>query len=132
MIKQFLSPGFEREDLYECPSCSEAITNPICHDCLYMEIEKWLGFYPSIKKRMLPKLKGFVKQVNNETLEGINCIACGKKKAALCPYCFMEGIFHILNKSISNKNIVGDFLTIFNFDAEHKGYIQEAKEQGLY
>ncbi len=132
MTKQFLSPGFERDAFYECPSCSEAITNPLCHNCLGNEIMKWLEFYPNVKKKIAPKLKTFVNQVNNEAVGAVNCVACGNKKAALCPYCFSEGIFKLLLKNKIDKNIVGDFLTIFNFDAEHQGYIKEAEDKGLY
>ncbi len=58
--KNFLT-GFERDTIqtlqesYECASCFEPITNPICHECLGNQITQWLGFYPNIKKKMLPK-----------------------------------------------------------------------------
>lgn len=132
MVKQFLSLGFERETFYDCPSCSEAITNPLCHDCLGKSVAKWLEFYPSVRKKLLTKLKHYVSEVNNDALGAINCVACSKKKAALCPYCFSEGFFEILKRNNIDKNVIGDFLTLFDFDAEHKGYIKDAQEQGIY
>jgi hypothetical protein len=132
MVKQFLSPGFERDLFYECPSCSEAITNPLCHDCLGQAVAKWLSFYPDVKRKVMPKLKTYIRNINNEANGAVNCVTCNNKKAALCPYCFSEGVFNLLKKNSVNRNIIGDFLTIFNFDSEHKGYILEAQEQGFY
>jgi len=132
MVNQLLYPGFETDNFYECPKCSEAITNPICHDCLGKQINKWLAFYPSIKKKIAPKIKKYIQEVNNEAVGALNCVACNKKKAALCPYCFTEGVFNILKRTAINKNVLGEFLVYFNFDSKKEGYIQEAEEQGLY
>ena len=137
MTANFLT-GFEREQFqglnreYDCKQCNQPITNPVCHDCLSKQVMAWLSFYPNVRKKMLPKLKKYVKDVNNIALSGINCASCAKKKAALCPYCFTEGIFNMLKKSNIDKMIIMDFLSIFNFDLKHEGYIQEAVKEGLY
>jgi hypothetical protein len=81
---------------------------------------------------MMPKLKTYIKDVSNNTLNSVNCVSCAKKKAALCPYCFTEGIFNMLKRSNIDKMVVMDFLSTFNFDLKHEGYIQEAIESGLY
>lgn len=137
MTNKFLT-GFERETLqmlneeYQCSQCSEPITNPICHDCLGRQINSWLGLYPNIKKKMAPKLKTFINEVNNEATSSINCASCSKKKAALCPYCFTEAVYNMLKKSKIDKMVIMDFLCIFNFDLKHEGYIQDAINGGLY
>ena len=135
MTKKFLT-GFERENTlqgtYDCMQCSQPITNPICHECLGNQIVSWLGLYPNIKKKMLPRIKNYVKEVSNNTVESINCVACQKKKAALCPYCFTEGIFNMLKNNKIDRMVIMDFLSTFNFDLKHEGYIQEAIEVGLY
>jgi len=136
MTKNFLT-GFERENLsltqeYECMQCFEPITNPICHECLGNRINTWLGLYPNIKKKMSPKIKSYVRDVSNNTLKSVNCMACNKKKAALCPYCFTEGVFDILKNTKIDRMIVMDFLSTFNFDLKHEGYIAEAVKEGLY
>ena len=135
MTTKFLT-GFERENplqnTYDCMQCTQPITNPICHDCLGNQIFHWLGLYPSIKKKMKPKIKNYVRDVSNNTMESVNCIACNKKKAALCPYCFTEGIFNMFKSNKIDKMVVMDFLSTFNFDLKHEGYIQEAIEDGLY
>ncbi len=79
-----------------------------------------------------PKLNNYVKEVNNNIIESVNCVSCKKKKAALCPYCFTEGIFNMLKKANIDKMIIMDFLSIFNFDLKHEGYIKEAIKNGLY
>jgi hypothetical protein len=138
MVNQFLS-GFERdfsnqEELSNslCNQCNQAITNPLCHNCLGEDIESWLSFYPNLKRNLLPKIKKYIKQVNNSALNAVNCISCKNKKAALCPYCFTEGVFNILKKNKIDNQVIGDFLTIFNFDQEHEGYIKEAIKSGIY
>ncbi len=137
-MKQKFLTSFERETLqnpsksFECPQCFEPVTNPICHDCLGNQILAWLGLYPSIKKKIASKLMRYKQEVGNFTLRGINCASCGKKKAALCPYCFTEEIFNMLKRSKIDKMVIMDFLCIFNFDAGHQGYIAEAVKEGLY
>lgn len=136
MTKQFLTLGFETEHFqdwsYNCPQCSEPITNPLCHTCLGEDIKQWLSFYPDIKKKIVPQLNSYIKEVNNSISASLSCIACNKRKAALCPYCFTEGVFNILKRNNVNVHVVGDFLTVFNFDLEKAGYLAEATEEGLY
>jgi len=134
MVKQLLF-GFEREHLNNraiCGQCSEAITNPLCHNCLGNQILAWLSFYPNLKRKLAPKIKSYVKQVNNLSTDALNCVSCKKKKAALCPYCFSEGVLNIFKKNNMDKYVLGDFLTIFNFDTQHEGYIADAINEGLY
>ena len=134
MAQNFLF-GFEREQQYTdslCQQCTQPITNPLCHSCLSEGMLKWLSFYPDVKKVIAPKIKKYIQDVNNSANHAVNCMSCNKRKAALCPYCFSEGIFNLLKKSRINEAILGDFLTIFNFDTEHEGYIQDAIEEGLY
>lgn len=132
MVNQLLFNGIERENLYECPQCSEAITNPLCHDCLGDGVKQWLGFYPDIKKKIVPQLGKYIKEINNLTMASLNCVSCNKKKAALCPYCFTEGVYHLLKKNKVNVHVMGDFLTVFNFDLEKAGYIKDAIEDNIY
>ena len=131
MTKQFLS-GFERDNTYDCLQCNQPITNPLCHSCLGQGIADWLKFYPDIKKKIMPKLKSYIAQVNNEALGSLNCASCNSKKAALCPYCFTEGVLNLLKKTKVDKLVIGDFLSVFNFDMKHEGYIGEAIREGLF
>jgi hypothetical protein len=135
MAQQF-SLGFEKEITsnsdYNCIQCSEPVTNPICHDCLGRGVEQWLNLYPNIKKAIKPKLKKYIREVNNSAVTMLGCVSCGKKKAALCPYCFSEGIFSLLKGNKVDRAVLGDFLSIFNFDLHREGYIADAIREGLY
>lgn len=115
-----------------CILCSEAVYNPLCHDCLAKQVKAWLSSYPDIKKRMLPKISSFVKEVNDLIIDLTICVACRQNKAALCPYCFSDRIFRMLKKEKIAPSVIGDFLSTFNFDFDHTGYIKEAENEGLY
>lgn len=132
MVKQFLSSDLERENAHNCFNCSEPITNPICHDCLTHAVFDWLNNYPNIKKMVSKKIKSYKKKVDDLVIHSINCVSCNKKKAALCPYCFTEGVYNLLKKANIDQVVLGDFLSIFNFDLKHEGYIQDAIDEGLY
>jgi hypothetical protein len=108
---------FENTEGIICPSCNEAITNPICHNCLGKGIFEWMSFYPNVKKKMFGKLKRYINEVNNSAISSINCVSCKNKKAALCPYCFTEGILNLLKKNKVNESIVEDFISLFNFSS---------------
>jgi hypothetical protein len=132
MIKKNFLTGLEIENSYDCLQCTQPITNPICHSCLAEGIGKWLSFYPQVKRKVMPKIRKYVVEVNNSLSSSLSCVSCNKKKAALCPYCFTEGILNLLKKNSVDKNVLGDFLSTFNFDLKHEGYIQDAIEEGLY
>jgi len=137
MSTNFLT-GFEREKLqglqknYDCNQCGEPITNPICHSCLGEQVFGWLSLYPNIKKKIAPTLKKYIRELNNSAVSGINCVSCKNKKAALCPYCFTEEIFNMLKRKSVDKMVIMDYLSTFNFDLKHEGYIVTAAEEGLY
>lgn len=137
MTTKFLT-GFEREKLqglqqtYDCIACKEPITNPLCHSCLGKQISGWLSLYPNIKKKITPKIKKYIQEVDNAATSSISCVACKNKKAALCPYCFTEEIFNMFKRSKIDKMVIMDFLSTFNFDLKHEGYINEAAAEGLY
>jgi len=128
MINNYLTINSENA----CVLCSEVIYNPICHECLAKQVKTWLSSYPDVKKKITPKINSFVKEVEDLVIDSVVCIACKKKKAALCPYCFCDRIFRILKKEKIDPLIIGDFLSTFNFDFDHTGYIKEAEEDGLY
>lgn len=114
-----------------CTECSESICNPICPKCLAREIKKWLenGNYlrNEIKKKFLQILKKLLSK--NLPLEGTSspCIICKQGNAYMCPYCFTEKIYDLLQKEKVSRNAIKKFLKIFNFDFERTGYAREMK-----
>ncbi len=135
MVKQFFSNAFEREQIteqpYECMVCSEAVFNPLCPNCIAEQIEAWLSSYPDLSKKIMLDLKKFLIRVNNSREEATECIACRRKRAAVCPYCFTEYALGLLKKLEVNKRVLVEFLQFFNFDFEHTGYTKDAEKLGM-
>ena len=129
MIKQNLTQQPER--FYECIACNEAIFNPLCHNCLAQQLEVWLTSYPDLKQRLMPKIKAYLRDIENSIVEATNCVACHNQKAAVCPYCFTELVLDKLKELQVNKTIKREFLQFFNFDFEHTGYTKDAEELGM-
>jgi len=104
-----------------CLECGEEIFNPLCPRCLSREIDIWLESQQSkIKKAVKDEIKKILK-VNKEH-DYTKCILCKKKDVFLCPYCFTERIYNKLKSARINPKLLGNFLTLFNFDLEHTGY----------
>jgi len=129
MIKQQDSYAIEPQFL--CDVCSEAVTNPICPFCLATEIEAWMTLYPNLRHDLTPYLNKYLKQIGSRITEYTQCIKCGNKRAAVCPYCFTEYVLRSLKKIKVNKIILREFLDFFNFDLEHTGYSHEAEKLGV-
>ncbi len=128
MVKHHLS-AFEPRSF--CDVCSTAITNPICPNCLILEIEAWLTFYPNLKKELLQRIKKYIDE-REEKLSGfLRCIKCKSMDISICPYCFTDRILKELKKLEANKIIIKEFFEFFNFDFEHSGYSKEAENLGL-
>lgn len=113
MAQNFTYNGFETEQQNECVACSETIINPICHNCLAEQLEVWLAYYPDLKKKLVPKIKDYVKNMNNSIVDATQCITCQSKKAAMCNYCFVDFILTQLKKVHVHNSIIGEFLRFF-------------------
>lgn len=123
--------GSEEERYYECVECDEAIFNPLCPDCLSIEIEAWLTNYPDLKKKLIPKMKDYVRYLSRIKRDSTMCVHCYKKTASLCPYCFTKFVFDELQELSVSKQIIKEFFRFFNFDFEHTGYSKEAENLGV-
>ena len=125
----------KEELVYECLSCHESISNPICPSCILKEFEVWVEKYPRIKKNVLPQLKKFLLGLNHFEHDSQTCVVCRKNSAYLCPYCFTEFILEILRENGTDKEVLKDYLQFFNFDFgdfEGKwGYYDVAEKLGL-
>ena len=131
MVNQHYFPASEQQ-FYSCVLCSEAIYNPLCQGCLNTQLEAWLSSYPDLKKKLTPNLKKFLAKIEDHTIEGLTCISCKDKKASACPYCFTEYVLSQLNKLKVAKHILQEFLVLFNFDYDGKGYTgKEAENFGI-
>ncbi|MEK6952130.1 MAG: hypothetical protein AABX29_03875 [Nanoarchaeota archaeon] len=94
-----------------CIACQEAITNPVCQDCLEEEIETWL------KKRepkLIPRLRKQTEEFKAITIsEGsVPCIFC-KNDMNSCAYCYTGFIEEWLRKK--HPRLVPEFKLFFDF-----------------
>lgn len=90
----------------ECVLCHEAVTNPVCQDCLAQAIEQWLWEVAPEKVEGLREETRIIRAKG-----GIGCIRC-KQKFRVCTYCYTKHIFNWL----SNLELQAEFIEFFNFD----------------
>ena len=87
-----------------CVECNEAITNPICPDCLAVRMQIMVGEYD---QEVAGKIKGF--DMDGDT----TCILCGKNMG-LCAHCFSKDIHEFLKEK--KPEIAKEFLGRFDFE----------------
>lgn len=98
-------PGEEK-----CVICQEAITNPICHDCLQREVEQWLA---DVKPSLIPKVRDYGWIFRSYGHESTECVICGRKMK-VCAHCFCSDIFDLIKNELGE--MADEFLFSFNFE----------------
>jgi len=110
-----------------CMECKEEIFNPLCPSCLAQEMKDWLANKPmkiiNVVEKEIEKIMMF--KTNKK-----GCLRCNSD-TFMCPYCFTERIYLKLKKEKAGKEILSEFLTLFNFDLEHTGYSKDMERFGL-
>ena len=121
------------ERFYECVDCHEAIFNPLCPECLTLQIEVWLSSLSSypLRKKIMNRIKDYVRSTNNLVEDSTTCVSCGQRKASLCPYCFTNYVFALLKCMDVHREILKEFFQFFNYDFDHTGYSKEAEKLGV-
>ncbi len=110
----------------ECVLCREAVTNPVCPDCLAEQIAAWLG---EREPGLIAELRLKTRQMSMHLFDEDKCVICFKGMD-ICAYCYTEHIFDWL-KTTKNSELVNGFLSAFHFDLERKGYVKRAEEEGF-
>lgn len=87
-----------------CVECDDVITNPLCSDCLAMQMVVMVGEYDQ-------ELASFIQ--GNRVYGETSCISCGKKMG-LCAYCFSKDVYYFLNERKSS--IAKEFINRFDFE----------------
>lgn len=116
----------------DCINCSEAIFNPLCPTCLFEEFKAFIARHPSIDEQLSPKVIRFLRAHKSFSKDSQTCVACGKNRTYLCPYCFTEYLFNLLKEEGVGPKVLGEFLVLFNFDFEHYGYYKEGEALGVF
>ncbi|MBU1201001.1 MAG: hypothetical protein KJ583_07555 [Nanoarchaeota archaeon] len=92
----------------ECIVCREVITNPVCVECIEMEIQTWLY---EVKPELVEELNRVTDEINFK-FGDTSCILC-KEDMSVCTYCY---IHHILTWLEKHPYLIGEFKRLFNFN----------------
>jgi len=124
---------FNSKKIHEdCLSCGNNIEHPLCPNCIAKGFKQWIKQLPqdeAIIKRRLDKFLNTQKYLNGKSKK---CVACGKNNTHTCPYCFTEYLYKIIKEAGLGVRAMAEFLFIFNFDFNHKGYSKELEVYGEY
>ena len=91
----------------QCQICNEVVTNPVCVECLYKEMEQWL-------LETKPTLIKDVKEVVSiySVMPSISrCVLCNHDMT-VCRHCFTKEIFTIIQ---DYPELEEDFLRQFDY-----------------
>ena len=116
MLKTLYSEHEPR--FYECEICNEPITNPICPVCLSAEIDIWSTNYPNLRRELVPRLKRYLRKLQQQTKEAVQCIKCNENRISICSYCFIKEVLDELDELETSRIIKKEFLQFFNYYAE--------------
>ncbi len=102
-------------DEQKCVICDEAITNPICPECLERQVMYWIA---EIKPSLVPILRGIGSSVKTFTHGNTSCVICGSSMN-VCPHCYCNEIFTWLTEN-EYDDLAEVFLEHFNFELDYK------------
>ncbi|MBT7101978.1 hypothetical protein HN935_00525 [archaeon] len=114
-----------------CISCNENITHPLCPNCISKAFNQWTKKFPE-HHELKGKLNIFMRHHNHIKGKSTTCVVCNKNDVHVCPYCFTEHLYKLVKEAGLGVRAMTEFLFIFNFDFEHKGYSQELEAFGGY
>ncbi|MCH7850829.1 MAG: hypothetical protein IH845_04265 [Nanoarchaeota archaeon] len=116
----------------ECLSCSNFIKDPICPKCIFRGFRQWLQIIPKEEETIKEKVNYFLER--NKHLEkcSVTCISCNKNSTHTCPYCFTDFLYKVTKEAGAGVRHLTQFLFLFNFDFEHKGYSHDLEAYGGY
>src|SRR2546428_10321142 len=106
-----------------CRLCLETVTNPICVNCLFEDVQNWLLSSNHVDLLMSGfSLNERIEQIiQSEDNFGI-CLVCKKETSQIsCPCCYLFEIFSLFNAV--NPSLAKAFEKSFSFDfSYHHGY----------
>jgi hypothetical protein len=107
-----------------CVICDEAITNPICPDCLSRQVTYWAHENNSSIMPVLVRVGDSVKEF---THDNTSCVIC-KKDMNVCPHCYCSEIYSWLIES-RHRRMSKKFLKHFNYELDYRFDLKTAKSQ---
>jgi hypothetical protein len=123
---------FERDVHHACLSCGDVITHPLCHECISDGFWDWLSGYKKFPRSILEKLQNFHEAHEDPMLIHPKCVSCNKAQVSVCPHCFTGYLYKMVKEAGVGVRVMSEFLFMFNFDFEHKGYCRDLEALGGY
>jgi len=108
--------------MHLCVECEEAITNPVCPECLAEGIAAWAGEHagPAVATAVFNVTESLAYRMGST-----NCIKC-RTPMGLCTYCYTNALIDVLK---SHPVLLAQFLYFFSFDLEKQGYERDLQKQ---
>ena len=95
-----------------CGICNEAVTNPICPQCLERQMKAWVN----AKKPCMTEIVEGTADVVQGFEEGHgNCILCNGRINA-CAHCVVKVVYHALKSN--DEELAEAFRQAFNYDLD--------------
>jgi len=130
-------PNQSKENICEgihnnCLSCGYNIVHPLCPSCIAKGFKQWILLFPRDEEKLLRQVNKFLEVHKQFDGKSKKCVACNKYNVHICPRCFTEYLYKITKEAGLGVRALSEFLFIFNFDFEHKGYTKELEVFGGY
>ncbi len=122
--------NLEKERHNNCLSCGEDIRHPICPNCIATGFNQWIEKFPE-QKQVREDLDIFMRKHKKIKGKSKSCVSCGSE-VHVCPYCFTSYLYKLIKEAKMGVKAMSEFLFIFNFDFNHKGYSKELEAYGGY
>lgn len=91
-----------------CTICEEAVTNPICSECLAEQMRHWLKQRNMTSEVVEDSLKIF-----KGLPEISKCVLCGSNMT-VCRHCFAKEVYDELK--FTNPEMEEEFMRMFNYE----------------
>ncbi len=99
----------------KCVVCQEAITNPICPECLQREIEHWLA---DKEPTLISEFRAYTGIFKAYSHDGVGCVICGNNMN-ICAHCFCSDTYEFLSDNF-DEGAAEDFLFSFNYELDRE------------
>ena len=99
----------------KCVICGEAITNPVCPDCLGKQIVYWIS---ERNPSLVPVVKNITEGNREYSHGGTSCIIC-KNEIYICPHCYCNDIYSWLTDN-GHDETAKMFLRHFNYELDYR------------
>jgi len=99
----------------KCLICYEAITNPICPECLEKQMMYWAH---ELQPSLASVLKRVGESVKEFDMKSTDCVIC-RRNMNICPHCYCKEIYSWLLEN-GYLDLAQRFLSHFNFELDYR------------